>query len=131
MHVPKVFADAGVPIVQGDTSRVVGWSQMRARLIGKEIGGERIPMIFFTDDCLAARDYIPALTRHPSETKKEDAQEHGEATHSCDAIRLACMAHTIIKDRISPMQSRIDDAMRMKPSIKNIINNYESRAIYS
>ena len=83
LHVPKVFADNGVPIVQGDTSRVIGWNQMRARLIGQDFSGERVPLIYFTDDCTAARDYIPALTRHPSETKKEDAQEHGEATHSC------------------------------------------------
>lgn len=128
--VPKVFADNGVPIVQGDTSRVIGWNQLRARLIGKEFHGIKSPLVFFTESCSYARDYIPQLTRHPSESKKEDAQEHGEPTHCCDAIRLACMAHTVIKDALTPTQSRINEAMATKPTIKNIIS-YQDRAVYS
>lgn len=128
--VPKVFADNQVPIVQGDTSRVIGWNQMRARLIGKEFHGVKAPLVYFTESCTYARDYIPQLTRHPSESKKEDAQEHGEPTHCCDAIRLACMAHTVIKDAITPTQSRINEAIAMKPTMKNIMS-YNDRAIYS
>ena len=113
----------------GDTSRVAGWSQLRSRLIGQQIDSNderRDPMIYFTECCKYARDYIPALTRHPSESKKEDAADHGEATHACDAIRLACMAHTIIKDRTIPMQNRIEKELALRrPTPKNILgSNY-------
>lgn len=108
----------------GDTSRVTGWSQVRSRLIGREIDSNdtyRTPTIYFTEDCKYARDYIPALTRHPSESKKEDAAEHGEATHACDAIRLACMAHTIIKDKVAPVD--INKLFSPKPSAKSLIKS--------
>ncbi len=126
VSVPDVFFDKGngFTILLGDTSRVVGWNQMRARLIGIHFGGddtERIPMIFFCQCCKFARDYIPALPRHPSEGKKEDAAEHGESTHAPDAIRLACMAHAVIKDSVQPIQSRIDKMLKAaRPSIKKI-----------
>lgn len=106
----------------GDTSRVAGWSQLRSRLIGVQIDSNditRTPMLYVTESCKYARDYIPALTRHPSEGKKEDAAEHGEATHACDAIRLACMAHTIIKDKITP--AKIEQFFPVKPSTKTLL----------
>lgn len=124
--VPTVFAKNGCPITLGDTSRVVGWNQLRSRLIGIPATGKdgqeiRIPMIYFSDRCTFAQDYFPMLTRHPSESKKEDAQEHGEPTHCLDAIRICCMAHTIIKDKIEPMESRINRALQIsKPTIKRI-----------
>lgn len=97
--IAETFADCGVPLTLGDTSRIAGWSQVRSRLIGIEVDSNdkhRTPMIVFTESCKAARDYMPALPRHPSENKKEDAAEHGEATHSPDAIRLACMARPLV-----------------------------------
>lgn len=101
--IAQTFAENGVPLTLGKTSRVTGWSQMRARLIGKEFEtGKRIAMLFICESCRYARDYIPALPRHPNEAKKEDAAEHGEATHSCDALRLACMAQEIIRDAEPP-----------------------------
>lgn len=125
--VPKVFANNGQGIVLtlGDTSRVVGWNQFRSRLIGVEYsdpvqGTIRIPMIYFCECCKAARDYIPALPRHPSESKKEDAAEHGEATHSPDTVRIICMAHTVIKDSIPPLETRIQKAVEVKRTIKTI-----------
>jgi hypothetical protein len=114
----------GFTLTMGDTSRVVGWNQFRSRLIGIKLdpnSEERTPMIYFCECCKYARDYIPALPRHPSESKKEDAAEHGEATHSPDAIRLICMAHTIIKDNVLPMQAKIDRAIAVqKPTMKKI-----------
>jgi hypothetical protein len=122
--IAQTFAKAGVTLSPGDTSRVPGWSQLRSRLIGVQIDSNdvrRIPMIFFCESCKYARDYIPALARHPSESKREDATEHGEATHTCDAIRLACMAHTIVRDSILPLQSRIEKELAAKrPTIKKI-----------
>lgn len=121
------FQKCGVPLTRADTSRVAGWSQLRSRLIGVEIDSnsqERVPMIFFCQSCRAARNYIPALPRHPSENKKEDAAEHGEATHACDAIRYACMVHAaaVIKDKKVPTEARIQKAVRSeRPTMKKIL----------
>jgi hypothetical protein len=96
---------------------------MRSRLIGIQIDSNdplRYPLLYVAVDCKYARDYIPALPRHPSDHKKEDAAEHGEATHACDAIRLGCMAHTIIKDKKLPTEARIQRALAAKPTIKKI-----------
>lgn len=96
------FQREGVQLTQGDTSRVTGWAAMRGRLIGIPVKTgdkpDRIPMIYFFESCKYARDYIPALPRHPSESKSEDAAEHGEATHAPDAIRLICMVHSVVRD---------------------------------
>lgn len=103
--IAETFMDCGVPLTKGDTTRIAGWSQLRSRLIGKYIDSndkDRTPMIYFMESCAAARDYIPALPRHPSENKMEDAAEHGEATHSPDAIRLACMARPLVVDADPP-----------------------------
>lgn len=114
-------------LVHGDTSRVPGWSQLRSRLIGVQLDSNdpvRNPMIYFCECCAAARDYLPALCRHPSEAKANDAQEHGEPTHACDAIRLACTAHTVIKDKKRPSQERIERAIKEgRPSPKNVLKN--------
>lgn len=111
--VDEVFARCGVPLVKGDDSRVVGWNMMRSRLIGVEVPGFRTrqPMLVVTESCKYARDYVPALPRHPSDGKREDAAEHGEATHSPDTLRLICMAHTVVKDLTLPTEQKIQRAI--------------------
>ncbi len=80
-------------------------------------------MVYFCECCRKARDYIPALARHPSEARKEDAVEHGEATHACDAIRYACMVHSIIKDCVVPLETRIaKEITSNKPTIKKMLS---------
>jgi hypothetical protein len=117
----------GIKLTEADTSRVPGWSQLRARLIGIQPDTNnpfRYPMIYFTESCRAVRDYIPALTRHPSENKKEDAQEHGEATHACDAVRYAGLAHKVIRDAPEPDERIIKKelaAFAKRPTMKRII----------
>lgn len=100
--IAKTFADNNCPLTLGDTSRVTGWAAMRDALIGKQIelnSDHRDPMLYIQEQCKFARDYIPALPRHPNEAKKhEDAAESGEATHACDTIRLICMALAPAKD---------------------------------
>lgn len=122
--IAETFRKNGCVLSLADTSRVAGWSQLRSRLIGIQYDSnsdQRIPMIFFCQCCKYARDYLPALPRHPSEKKKEDAAEHGETTHAPDAIRYACMAHTVIKDRLTPMQSQIEREIKAsKPTIQKI-----------
>lgn len=122
--VPEVFRRNGCPITLGDTSRVVGWSQLRSRLIGIKIYPEddrRVPMIYWTESCVYARNYMLALPRHPSDSKKEDAAEHGESTHAPDTDRIICMAHSVIKDKLQPMESRIQrEISAQKSTIKGI-----------
>lgn len=122
--ISETFKKNGVVLTLADTSRVPGWSQMRSRLIGLEVdtNSPKIAMIFFCDSCKYARDYIPALPRHPSESKKEDAAEHGESTHCCDAIRYACMAHTIVKHRQEPTETMVKKELKAnRPTVKNLM----------
>lgn len=110
--IAKTFADNGCPLTLGDTSRVTGWAAMRDALIGKQFDLNapeyRAPMLYIQESCKYARDYIPALPRHPNEAKKhEDAAESGEATHACDAIRLGVMALAPAKDKPMPDVAKI------------------------
>lgn len=129
--VPAVFADKGngIIITKGDTSRVNGWNQLRSRLIGikhpslidKYGVPLRVPMIYLVESCKYGRDYMPMLQRHPADKKREDAQEHGEATHACDTLRLIAMAHTVIKDKVTAMETKLVQALAKKPTIKTLL----------
>jgi hypothetical protein len=90
--IADVFFEEGCPLTQGNTARIHGWSQLRDRLIGEE----GLPLIFFTESCVYARDYLPALERN--DKNPEDAVDKGEATHAADCIRLACTARPITRD---------------------------------
>lgn len=135
--VEKAFRENGCLLTKGDTSRVAGWSELRSRLIGMKLDSnseERVPTIFFCACCKAARDYMPALSRHPSEAKKNDAADHGEATHSCDAIRYGAMAHPTPRDNVAAtMESRIERGLRQsnRPTIKKILGSSKTRAYFN
>jgi hypothetical protein len=131
--IADVFAREGCVLTLGDTSRESGWSQLRSRLIGIEVDSNdhrRTPMIYFTRSCKYARDYIPSLPRHP--TKREDAAEHGEATHACDAIRLGCMARTKIRDLAEPIPKtdNLRNEITFNVAIKRIQEKRERRHAY-
>lgn len=123
--IAKTFEACGVPLTRGRTTRVTGWSQMRSRLIGKQLDSnsdKRYPLIYFCESCSAARDYIPALPRHPHEGKGNDAAEHGEATHICDIVRLACMAQEIVNDPPpkAPDTSKLRNDMTFEQALKQV-----------
>jgi hypothetical protein len=91
------FFEEGVPLTLGNTARVYGYKQLKDRLKGQVYAHDWIvPMLFICHSCKYLRDYLPALQRH--KIKMEDAVESGEATHSTDAIRLACSARPFIRD---------------------------------
>lgn len=128
----KTFEENGVPLTHADTSRVAGWSALRSMLIGEIFNWEsqkRIPMIYFCTRCAAAREYIPTLPRHPREDKRDDAAEHGEATHTCDTIRLMALAHNrkVVKDRVDPTTEKVQKLLSAKPNIKGILKNHGIR----
>jgi len=124
--IATIFARNGVILTRADTTRIGGWAQVRDRLIGDVYDSNstsRIPMIFFCLRCKAVRRYLPALARHPSEAKKEDAQEHGEATHAADTVRYGVMAlsRNAVRDKQEPLQSRIDRLVKKNAlTINNI-----------
>jgi len=106
------FQKRGVVLTQVNTgpgSRVSGWSIMRSALIGQNFDGfkDKLPMVYFCECCKFARDYIPALPRHPSDGKKDDAAEHGEATHACDAIRYGLIGHKVIHDKVPEITNQL------------------------
>lgn len=95
--IAETFALCGVDMRQGDTSRIPGWSQLRARLIGNAEG----PLIYFQDSCIHTIRTLPALQAHKH--KPEDVGESQE-DHAPDAVRLACMDRPIVKDEPKPAQ---------------------------
>lgn len=90
--IAKVFADNGVPLQQGNTDRVEGWSMTRSALIGKD----GVPELYFTEDCHHAIRTIPLMQR--SLTNCEDIADHQE-DHLPDIIRLACISSPQTKDK--------------------------------
>lgn len=83
------FFRAGVQLTRGNTDRVIGWKSIKDRLIGIDDD----PMLFICESCTYLREYLPALQRH--KTKPDDAVEDGEATHTCDTLRLICMTFPV------------------------------------
>jgi hypothetical protein len=125
--IAQVFKKEGVQLTRANDSRVAGWSQLRSRLTGITIYKEdniRYPLFYVMESCRYMRDYIPALPRHPAEGKaREDAAEHGEATHCCDSARYAAMAHTIIKDYDAPLEIKMKKALAQKPTFRDTIDD--------
>lgn len=111
------FMDCGCPLTLGNTARVYGWKQLRSRLQGIN----DVPMIYIFKSCKYLRDYIPALMYH--ETKPEDAQESGEPTHACDAIRLACTVKPLIVDE--PIKESGFDISKESPSYDQVIERLQ------
>jgi hypothetical protein len=78
--------------VRADNKRVSrkgalgGWDQMRARLVGDELGR---PMVYCFDTCAASIRTIPALQHDPD--NPEDLDTDGE-DHAGDEWRYACMS---------------------------------------
>jgi len=120
--IADLFADAGVPLIQNKVRRVMGWSQLRDRLIGIE----GVPLIYCIESCVFSREYMPALARDP--TNPEDAQTDGEPTHICDIWRLAASARPITAHKPTDVnaakKSRFTPAgikSKLIPSRKNIL----------
>lgn len=90
--IAEEFFEKGCPLTRGDTSRHSGWQMLRSRLIGRD----GVPMLYLTESCIYARDYLPAIER--SKTDAEDAEDDGPNTHAPDAIRLACTSRPWILD---------------------------------
>lgn len=131
--IAQIFLSRGVTLKQGDTNRIVGWSLLRSRLIGKKVDANddyTTPLIYFTKSCKFAREYIPALQVHP--TKAQDAAEHGEPTHICDVARYLCASRprtydapegpAIKREAIKPNDISFKHALKQVQQIKLRVN---------
>ncbi|MGJ7484330.1 hypothetical protein ACSFA2_03675 [Variovorax sp. LT2P21] len=79
---------AGPRFRPADNSRVVGWSQMRARINGE---GDR-PLLYVTNDCLHWKRTVPACQH--DKHRIEDIDTAGE-DHAADDSRYACMSRPL------------------------------------
>ena len=130
--IAKEFEEAGVKLTKGDTDRKNGWAQMASKLTGERLiagSDDRWPMMVFLESCKYCQDYIPMIERNPDEGKMWDAQEDGEATHICDCVRLAAMAHKVVYDAPTDIDAEVKKAMldrrTTKPALSDLIPGLE------
>lgn len=84
------MARAGVRFRPADNSRLAGWDQLRARLVGVD---DR-PMLYVFATC---RDLIRTLPAAQHDTKRpEDVDSEGE-DHAVDEARYACMSRPMTR----------------------------------
>jgi len=106
----------GVLFRPADNSRVAGWDQMRARMIGDDD-----PMLYVFDTCTDFIRTIPALQHDAA--KPEDLDTDGE-DHAADDSRYAVMSRPYTKKRatVEPIRGTLemtmDEAWKLgKPNI--------------
>jgi len=130
--IASIYRDLGVNLIQGDTSRIPGWSQIRSRLNGvvidsneKDSQGKvvKYPLLYVCESCEFLRRSFPSLARHKSETKREDATESGEATHATDTIRLICNTNKIIMDAPIPDKVLFDRTIKNPKNVNKSIRD--------
>jgi hypothetical protein len=83
--VAENMAQAGVPQIPGDNSRIMGWTQVRGRLDGED--GR--PMLYVFSTCVDLIRTLPALQH--DKHRPEDVDSSME-DHAGDECRLACMS---------------------------------------
>jgi hypothetical protein len=88
--IAKTFRDCGLTLMEGDTSRIPGWSQVLSRLKGDERG----PGLHFVESCEHTLRTGPMLMRS---LKKPDDVDDGQEDHAWDCVRLGCMAKPIVQ----------------------------------
>lgn len=96
---PAIFIRNGGPSIaesmarcrwrRADNKRQPGWEQVRQRLAGDIIDGQKVPMMYFADSCEDTLRTLPVLQH--DEDDVEDLDTDGE-DHAADEIRYACMS---------------------------------------
>lgn len=88
-----------------DRKRIVGWDQVRSRLVGEN--GE--PMLYFVECCEDSIRTLPVIQH--DEGNPEDVDTDAE-DHACDDIRYACMSRPYIPRTPQPDIPRGDKLPR-------------------
>lgn len=116
--IAEVFRQHGIELLQGDTSRIPGWSQVYSAMEGNEEG----TMLVVQEDCTHLIRTLPALQRdlHKSEDIDTDQEDH-----AADVLRLGCMARAMIKDAEKPPRN---DVVLEQPVVSDILKrHFEAR----
>lgn len=100
--IAEEMARNGVIFRPADNTRLAGWAQMRARLMGDNDGH---PMIVMFDTCVASKRTIPALMH--DDVKPEDVDSDLE-DHAADDWRYACMSRPWSRPAPLAQPPRID-----------------------
>lgn len=113
-----IFENYGVPLTQGDTSRISGWSQFRSRLVGTPDTG---PMIYICACCPHLLRTIPMAQHDPVEPEELICTED----HTLDAARLACTARPAIieLDRMEDTTQKLHSEITFHEAIQKIQEN--------
>lgn len=94
---PAMFAHDGGPSIaermlvkrvafrRADNKRIVGWDQLRSRLVGVD----GMPMIYFSEQCEHTIRTIPTLQHDEHDTEDVDTAQED---HAGDETRYACMS---------------------------------------
>lgn len=88
-HIERMARQARIIFQPADNSRIAGWDQVRARLMGDDE-----PMLYVFDTCADFIRTVPALQHDP--VKPEDVDSDGE-DHAGDECRYACMSRPYTK----------------------------------
>ena len=89
--ISAIFAERGVPLTLGDTSREKGWARIRDLLKGENDQ----PMMYFTESCFHTFRCLQNLQTHP---KKPEEIADNQEDHAPDAVRLAATAKPGLRD---------------------------------
>ena len=120
------FADAGVPLTQGELDRKNRGAQTVSLLNGKKLvagSDEHWPMMVFFECCRYCQDYMPMIERHENEGRLWDYKEDGEPTHIVDCITLAAMAHNVVYDAPTDTEATLDRALKNPRNTRTIVKD--------
>ena len=93
----------GLMMFKADNTRIPGWDQVRARLLGNvDPSGISVPMLYFTEACQNTIRTLPAL-QHDA-TTPEDVDSDGE-DHAADAVRYICMSRPYVRTIAEPSET--------------------------
>lgn len=106
----------GVSFKPADNTRITGWQQLRARLIGEDDK----PLIYFFENC---RDSIRTLpTLQHDRNKVEDVDTDME-DHAADEIRYAAMSRAMVTEKEEREKARDITSIRWR----ELIDSHEAR----
>lgn len=92
----EVWADEGIPVVMGDSTRIVGWSLMRDYLRVRDYMGKESSWWHISSDCVNLIDEL--LTAVHDKNKIEDVSA-GSSDHSLESTRLFLMSRPPLIDK--------------------------------
>lgn len=111
----ETFARCGVPMIQADNDRVMGWGRLRHWF---RVAPDGLPWIIFHPRCVSAIRTIPGVVRDKNDP--DDIDTTGE-DHPVDAIRYGIMA------RPTPTVLRLESPIILAHSVAAMLRTIEQQ----